>query len=139
MVQRLGSFLLQFSRHHPLLLGFYRDERLGYGNRWSVRLIAKPSHWDCGAVQAARITLVGERNFLEVCAVAVRRAQVCAGSETQSCGLRPNGEPTTFCGSHACLLSRRLSLGRVWRWNLQVHHAKGSSQLGGDLSTFVCM
>jgi len=66
---------------------------------------------NCGAVQAARVTLVGERNFLEVCAVAVRRGQVFAGSETQLCGLRPNWEPITFCGSHACLLGRRLSLG----------------------------
>jgi hypothetical protein len=47
--------------------------------------------------------LVGERNLLEVCAVAVRAAKAGARNETELDALRPSGEPITFCGSHDCL------------------------------------
>ena len=53
--------------------------------------------------------LVGERNLLEVRAVAVRAAQVWAGHKTELGGLRPNGQHITFCGSHGWLL-----IGRLW-------------------------
>ena len=51
--------------------------------------------------------LVGERNLLEICAVAVRTAQVCARNETELGGLRSSGEPTTSCASHDCHPIRR--------------------------------
>jgi len=47
--------------------------------------------------------LVGERHFLEVCAVSVRAAKAVARNETEVGVLRPSGEPITFCGSHDCL------------------------------------
>jgi len=54
--------------------------------------------------------LVGERNLLEICAVAVRAAQVCAGNDMELGRLRPNREPVIFSGSHGCLSHRPLWL-----------------------------
>ena len=50
--------------------------------------------------------LVSERDLLEVCAIAVRAAQVWAGNETELSGLRPNGESITSSGDDSCLSHR---------------------------------
>src|SRR6516162_6451041 len=53
--------------------------------------------------------LVGQRNLLDVCAVAVRAAKAVARNETELGLLRPSGEPITFCGAMIAFDSRRFS------------------------------